>query len=296
MSLRRVQLPSGVIDGEVSLDGILNEQQRGLLGRGRSCLVAAWKDLVVLNLYDVSGGPSRAELVAIDLATGERLWSTSVGSASTVAFQAPDGEVFVVELLSSFLVKPGDVKRISSTAGSGPVLEIELATGDKRLNAGAVDPASLLSWHGATGRNPLVVVHGQTLWAIVSGGVRPEFLRIDLATGDLVWRTSATGIDDESRLAIHDPDDVPGFFVVAQLDTVHVFDRETGARIGTISLDDVGATRHPYKRPAPETALPSPTRAARILMSHWWDHLWLALFALPLGWLVWRLVRRRPVA
>jgi len=205
--------PSGVVGGAgpALTDGVVilpfaNGELVGALAGGGTRLWGSFvagqrKGRVYARVSDISGDPVIAEgrvyagspsgrTVAVDLASGETLWSATEGAMSPVVVAA--GAVFAVsdnaELVRldaetgarvwgselPFFVKPTARQRKAVVGNYGPVLaggQLWVASGDGALRAFRPDTGALagsVDLPGGAATNP--VVAGRTLYVVSSNG------------------------------------------------------------------------------------------------------------------------------
>lgn len=302
--LRRMRLPSGVVDTDIKLTDVFIESDPYTYDVDIS---AIREDLVVLTAMPRDYGSFLAEprrFVGVDLTTARRTWTAEIPHQAPVVFVTQDPELPVLvpgDKTQTFARQhPPTVPVPAALAGS---IAIDLATGERMFGSHFREPRDMLAWYGESLRKPdglVQIAHSDThLWGLIPAGSPSSastLTCLDLATGNLLWESRMTGLSSP-RLAEGASVMASDYLVVVEADIVHVIRRDTGEVVGKITPQDVGATLRPVRASDSGSTEPMPTFAARFVLGPWLERWLLALPALPLViWLVWQFARRRPVA
>jgi hypothetical protein len=196
---------------------------------------------------------------------------------------------------SNYAGNTANLLYVGSGGFNGWALEINLDTGAQRLSGHASDRTPLSRWHSRTSPQTRFIASHDRVWVLEPRLESSRLACVDLTTGTQLWSVEHAGVQEPSP-AVHAPRDATRFLVICESEKVHIFDRENGAVIGVIGPSEVGATLRPINRPAPGATISKPSASEQLMIQPWPKHLWLALFAIPLAWLLWRLARRRPVS
>ncbi|MDZ4687243.1 MAG: hypothetical protein SH850_19375 [Planctomycetaceae bacterium] len=296
--LRRVRLPSGEIDVDILLSDLLGDTWE----EWSYTLRTVRGDLAILDM--TRDGPAdlsfrdRRQLVGIDLATRQIAWTTKLPRNALVELNASSeaGQDLQLEDDQDFQRRFGNNAEASPRARAA--MTIDVATGVKALVRLPL-PTEVLFWHlSSSDQHVSATFNRQRVWTFI---VRPQrLLCFDGESGDVLWETDCPELPEEVQV-IHDPSGTSEFLVTTSYETVHVFRRDSGAAVGFFGPEDAGATLRPLVRPnANATAATNAphviSRADDFLIGPWPSRLMVALFALPLAWLTYRLWRQRPVS